>query len=93
LLPQVPTVDESGVRGYRSFNWNGVLAPAATPSGIVSKLNAEIVRQLRLPEVSERLTGDGWNLVAGTPDEYREFMRDEMKKWARVVKFAGVTPE
>lgn len=93
LLPEVPTVDESGVRGYQSFNWNGVLAPSATPPDIVSKLNAEIVRYLKMPEVRERLTGDGWNLVASTPEQYEDFMREEMKKWARVVEFAGVTPE
>ncbi len=92
-LPDVPTVDESGLKGYQSYNWNGILAPAGTPREIVSRIHAEIVRLLQAPAARERLAADGWDLVGDTPQQYGEFLRAEIVKWAKVVKFAGVTPE
>ncbi len=89
-LPEIPTVAEAGVPGYESTNSVGVLAPAGTPREIVARLNAEIVRILGLPDVRERLFAMGAEPVASTPEQFREFIRSEIAKWAKVVKDAGI---
>ena len=87
--PDLPTVAEAGVAGYEYVTWYGVLAPAATPRDIIARLNAEIVKVLRLPEVRERLQSMGIEIVANTPAEFAAFMREETTKWGRIVKESG----
>ncbi|MEO7729272.1 MAG: tripartite tricarboxylate transporter substrate binding protein [Burkholderiales bacterium] len=89
LLPDVPTVAEAGVRGYEVTGWYGVFVPARTPPAIVNKLNREIVRVLKLPDVSERFTAEGADLVGNTPDEFAAFITSEIAKWSKVVKLSG----
>jgi tripartite-type tricarboxylate transporter receptor subunit TctC len=89
-IPELPTMDEAGLRGYRVDQTYGMLAPAGTPPAIVDKLNAEIVSILRTPEISQRMSAEGATLVGNTPQEYRDYLLAEMKKWARVVKEAGI---
>ena len=89
-LPEIPTAAAAGVPGYESTNSVGVLAPARTPREIVAKLNAEIVRILGLPDVRERLFAMGAEPVASTAEQFREFIRSEIAKWAKVVKDAGI---
>jgi tripartite-type tricarboxylate transporter receptor subunit TctC len=89
LLPDVPTVAESGVRGYEVTGWYGVLVPAATPRPIVAQLNREIVRILKLPDVSERFAAEGAELVGNTPQEFAAYITSEIAKWSRVVKISG----
>jgi tripartite-type tricarboxylate transporter receptor subunit TctC len=88
-LPQMPTLAESGLRGFEVNNWTGVLAPAGTPADVVAKLNAEIVRVMQLPEVQARLPKQGLRFVATTPQQFTEFVKSEKEKWAPIVKATG----
>jgi len=90
ILPEVPTVAESGVAGFESGSWFGFAAPAGTPKAIVDRLNAETNRILGLPELRERLATEGAELGGGTPDAFGVYLRSEVAKWAKVVKFAKV---
>jgi hypothetical protein len=81
-----PTLDESGLKGYQIVGWNGLFVPAGTPVPIVSKLHAEVVRVLALPEVQQRLATMGADGVGNTPQQFAAFIRAEIPKWARVVK-------
>jgi tripartite-type tricarboxylate transporter receptor subunit TctC len=89
VLPDMPTVQESGLPGYEVTGWYGVLAPAGTPAAILSKLHADVVSALKLPEVMTRLRNDGAEPVGSTPAEFVQFIRAETKKWAEVVKISG----
>jgi tripartite-type tricarboxylate transporter receptor subunit TctC len=88
--PEVPTIAEAGVAGYESTNWYGLSAPARTPQAIVQKVNAEIGRVLALPEVRSKLLGMGMEAEAGTPEQFSEYLRTEVAKWAKVVKATGL---
>jgi tripartite-type tricarboxylate transporter receptor subunit TctC len=92
-LPEVPTIGEAGVPGYEITSWQAVFAPAGTAKPIVQKLNTEIVRVLKMPDVQERLVGLGVDVVAGTPEQLGEFQRAELAKWAKVVKEANIKAE
>ncbi len=89
VLRDVPTLDESGLKGFDSVAWNGVLAPAGTPKEIVARLNAEIMRILNVPDVRERLVPQGADPVGGTPEQFAALIRSEIQKWAKVVKDSG----
>lgn len=90
LMPELPTMMEAGVPGYEKVQWFGVLAPAGTPQPIISKLNAEMVRALRLPDVTKRLRDLGSEPVASTPEQFDALIKSEIKKWARVIKEVGI---
>ncbi|HZT63207.1 MAG TPA: tripartite tricarboxylate transporter substrate binding protein [Burkholderiales bacterium] len=92
-LPDVPTVAESGLAGYDSTQWYGVLAPAGTPKEIVARLHEAIVHALRDPEVGKRLAADGAEAVGSGPEEFAAFIKSETEKWARVATAAGIKPE
>jgi len=89
-LPQVPTLDEQGIQGADVSSWYGVLAPAKTPQAIVERLNAEVLKALGAPEVRESLTGEGGEVLGGTPRQFAEFLRAEQARWSKVVKDSGV---
>jgi tripartite-type tricarboxylate transporter receptor subunit TctC len=93
LLPDVPTVAESGLPGYRAITWNGILAPAATPRDVINKLNGAIAQVLRTPEMKERFAAIGTEPIWNTPDEFAAFLRAEAVKWAGVIKSAGIKVE
>jgi len=92
-LEQVPTFIEAGYSGVDAAQWYGVLTTGGTPQPIVDKLNREIVRILQLPDVKEKLLASGYVAAPSTPQEFAQFMRDELAKWQRVVKASGVRPE
>ena len=92
-LPEVPTIAETGVPGYESVQWYGVLAPVGTAREIVMRLHAEIVRALRHPEVGDRLAADGAEPVGSSPEEFAAFIKSEIDKWARVARAAGIRAE
>ena len=93
ILPDLPTIAESGFPGFDAPAWNGVLVPAGTPTAIVRQLHGEIVRDLRLAEVQERTRVLGFDLIGNTPEEFGRFIRAELAKWAKVVKDSGVKAE
>ena len=93
VLPDVPTIAESGVPGYEAVGWFGVMAPAGTPKEIIVRLHSEIVAVLNQPEARERLKADGADVVADTPEEFSDYMKAEAVKWAKVVKAAGIRLE
>ena len=88
-FPQLPTISEAGVPGYDAGSWYGLLVPAGTPKEVVARLNAETVKLLKLPEVKERLDSAGFEVLVSTPEEYAAFTRNEIEKWAKVVKASG----
>ena len=88
-LPDVPTIDEQGVKGYQSMNWVGLLAPAGTPREAIAKINAELVSALRSP-AGQVLTQAGFDIAALGPEEYAEFLRAETEKWGKVAKAANI---
>lgn len=85
-LPEVPTVAEQGVPGFESVAWWGVIAPAATPPAIISRLNDELVKALKTPEVAEKLSAQGMDIVGSKPEALQRFVQSEMTRWAKVVK-------
>lgn len=90
-LPAVPTINEAGVPGYQATSWNALLVPGATPRDIVLKVHSVLVESLRAPKVKDALVSVGAEPVGNTPEEFARFLRDEMVKWAKVVKAASVT--
>jgi tripartite-type tricarboxylate transporter receptor subunit TctC len=92
-LPDVPTIAESGFPRFEATAWYGVHAPAGTPRPIVSRLNAEFVKALKLPDVRERLSSLGFEIAGSTAEFYGGYIKSEIKKWARVVKASGAKPD
>jgi len=93
LMPDVPTVAESGVPGFEVASWHGMLAPAKVPREIIARLNREIVAILDKPEVRDALLSEGGDIMPGTPEEFAVFLKSEAQKWAKVIKQAGITAE
>jgi tripartite-type tricarboxylate transporter receptor subunit TctC len=89
VLPNVPTVAEAGVPGYEATIWLGIMAPAGTPKPIVDKLNAEIVKVLQRPEVQQAWTKQGAVPMVMSPAEFDKYLRDDVEKWAKVVRLSG----
>lgn len=92
-LAQYPTIAEAGVTGFESTSWGGVLAPAGTPAPIIASLHSHIVKILTMPDVRERLSKLGAEVVASTPEEFATYLQSEITKWSRVIKAVGITVE
>ena len=92
-LPDVPTAEEQGLKGYDANTNGGFLAPAGTPKAIVDKLNAEINAAIKLPDVRAKLEAAGIEIQGGTPQEYAALIQSDLAKWSKVVKAAGIQPE
>jgi tripartite-type tricarboxylate transporter receptor subunit TctC len=92
-LPDVPTADEQGLKGYDANTNGGFLAPAGTPKAIVAKLNAEINAALKLPDVRTKLEAAGVEIQGGSPQDYAALIKADLVKWGKVVKQAGIEPE
>ena len=89
VMPDVKTIAESGVPGFETSTWYGLLAPAGTPRVIVDRLNGEVVRILKLPDVRERLAAEAYELPADTPDQFAGIIKSELTRWAKVVTDTG----
>lgn len=90
-LPDVPTMDQAGVKGFDISQWQGILAPAGTPKAIVDRLNAEIVKALNLPDVRERLVTQGGNeIVSGTPEDFSALIRSDLQLYSKLIKDAKI---
>jgi tripartite-type tricarboxylate transporter receptor subunit TctC len=92
-LPNVPTTAEGGYPGLVVTSWQAAAAPAKTPREIVARLNDAAVKALRSPEVRERMSQIGFDVVGSTPDEFGRFMKEEVDRWTDVVKRGGIKPE
>ena len=90
VLPDLPTFGESGYPGFESTAWYGLLAPARTPAAVINFLNAETVKVLNQPDLIAHLGADGTYVVANTPGQFRQEISDEIAKWAKVIKDAGL---
>jgi len=88
-LPDVPTFAESGLPGYESMGWFGIVVPAGTPADVIAKLNEATVGALKDPAIAERLRAAGADPLPSTPDEFGAFIRREIAKWAKVVAQSG----
>jgi tripartite-type tricarboxylate transporter receptor subunit TctC len=93
LMPEVPTVDEAGLPGFESANWNGIMAPAGTPREIITKLHDEIQRRVIKSELREQLVKDGYEIAGLGPEAFAAFMKIETDKWAKVIRTANVKVE
>jgi tripartite-type tricarboxylate transporter receptor subunit TctC len=92
-LPDLPTMEQSGVKGFDASSWNGVVMPAGTPRDIVNVLRSGVVHALQQAETRARLSTDGAEPVGSTPEDFAAYIRAETAKWAKVVKSAGIQPE
>ena len=92
-MPDLPTVIESGVPGYETTTWHGWLGPAGLPADIVAKLNNELARAVRSRDVLDKLSDDGGEPVAGTPEQFRSHIVSEIARWKKVVREAGIRVE
>ena len=89
-MPDVPTLDEQGLKGFLAVAWNGLTAPARTPKDVISKINADVLKLVKTPELVERLKADGSDPAGYSVEQYQKFLRDETAKWAKVIAAAGV---
>jgi tripartite-type tricarboxylate transporter receptor subunit TctC len=93
FLPDLPTIEEAGFPGFEAVGWIGIVAPARTPDAVLDKLNAEIVRLLREPDVRERLSALAFTPVGDTRAQYAAFIKSEIAKWGQAVKASGAKAE
>jgi tripartite-type tricarboxylate transporter receptor subunit TctC len=91
--PELPTVDEAALPGFEANTWHGVVVPAGTPAAVVVRLNREIVAILHMPEVVERLSGQGAEALGSTPEEFAAYIKSETLKWAKAVRDSGAKAE
>jgi len=87
--PDMPTLDEQGLKGFETGSWFGMAVPAATPRDIVAKLHAEATRSIAAPELRKRMSAEGAEFVGDTPEEFTAFFKSEMMKWGKAVKASG----
>ena len=92
-IPEVPTFDESGVKGYEATTWFGLMAPVKTPKEIVARWNVEVGRILASPDLKGRFINEGLEPMGGTQEEFTKFIRSEIDKYANVVKATGMKPQ
>ena len=91
VAPDIPTVAESGLPGYEHNDWNGMFTTAKAPAGVIAKVNAEVVKILRSPEVTAFFHQRGSEPAGTSPEEFAKFIRNYTPKWAKVIKAAGIT--
>jgi hypothetical protein len=92
-MPDVPTAEEVGLRDYKAYSWYGLFGPAGTPRPVVERLGRELAAVLAMPAVQERLRSLGVEPDGRGPDAFAAFQRDEITKWGRVIRDAGIEPE
>lgn len=88
-LPELPTIAESGVPGFETHQWYGILVPVGTPEAIVSRLNAELVKVIQAPDLKARPTSEASIPVGSTPAQFGAYFRNEIEKWKKVIKYSG----
>jgi tripartite-type tricarboxylate transporter receptor subunit TctC len=89
-LPAVPTLDEAGLKGFQAVAWNGLSAPARTPKNVIDKINADVLKVIRAPELVEKLKAEGSDPVGSSVEQYTRFLREEIAKWNKVIRLANI---
>ena len=89
-LPELPTLDEAGLKGYENSSWSAVAAPAGTPPAIISRLNKEFIEILRMPDIQKRHAEVGAEIIASTPEQFHAYLKSELAKFSKLVKAAGI---
>jgi tripartite-type tricarboxylate transporter receptor subunit TctC len=92
-VPDLPTLDEEGIKGYEHSLWNGLFAPAGTPQAIIARLSQDFAEVLRRPDVVQRLGALGIEAAGSTPEEFSQFFRAEVAKWGKVIKTTGISTD
>jgi tripartite-type tricarboxylate transporter receptor subunit TctC len=90
LFPELPTVAEAGIPGFEVNQWSGLMAPAATPIAVAEKFQRDVASVLNLPETRQTLMKQGFEPMGNTPQQYAVYIREEITKWAKVIKEAGI---
>lgn len=93
LMPELPTLAESGMPGFEAAAWQGIVVPTGTPADIIQKLNVEVNKALANPDVRSRLAAQGADILGGSPAEYAAYLRTEIPRWAKAVKDSGAKAE
>jgi tripartite-type tricarboxylate transporter receptor subunit TctC len=92
-LPDVPTIAESGIKGYAATNWYGMLAPAATPPAAIERLNRELNAALKSPDIAAQLKDNGIDAAPSTPADFMKFVQAEEKKWVPIIRKSNIKVE
>jgi tripartite-type tricarboxylate transporter receptor subunit TctC len=92
-VPELPTVAEAALPGFSAEAWYALLAPAGTPPAVIARLNAEAVKAVQHPDVKTRLGGEGAELIGAAPEQTMQFIQEEIVRWTKVIKTAGIKPE
>jgi tripartite-type tricarboxylate transporter receptor subunit TctC len=92
-VPEIPTIDEQGLKGFETGSWFGMSVPTGTPRDIVTKLHTEASKAIAAPDIRNRMTPEGAEFVGDTPEQFTAFLRGEIQKWGKAVKASGAKPE
>jgi len=92
-MPDVPTIDESALKGYDAASWYGLFMPTGSPKNAVAAISKEVVKIMQAPDIRERFMADGFEPAGLGPDEFSRYLRAEIVKWDRIIKAAGIKPE
>jgi tripartite-type tricarboxylate transporter receptor subunit TctC len=92
-MPEIPTMIEQGFPGFVAVSWIGFLAPGATPKPVIDRYNKEIVKILRKPEIARELEKMEFEVVAGTPDQFAQWISAEIPRWGKVIRANNIKPE
>ncbi len=93
VLPDLPTVAETGVPGYENSTWHAIAAPARTPQPIIERLNKELAAILQMPDIKDAARVEGSTINGGTPEQFRDYLKLEFAKFGKLVKEAGIKTE
>jgi tripartite-type tricarboxylate transporter receptor subunit TctC len=93
LVPELPTLAESGLPGFEANNWNGLLVAAGTPRALIARINKDVVAALVSPDLKDMLFKQGLDAAPESPEAFGAYLKSELAKWAKVVKAAGIKPQ
>ena len=91
-LPDVPSIEEAGIKDYEVLNWFGMFAPIGTPAPIIARIYAEVAKLFAMPEIQKRLAGEGADIIASTPADFAKFVKAEIAQWSEVGRAAKIQP-
>ena len=92
-MPDVPTIDESALKGYDAASWYGLFMPAGAPKEAISKVSQAVVKVMKTPDIRKQFINDGFDPVGLTPDEFAKYLREEIVKWDKIIKASGIKPQ